>query len=93
MPTRFITRLSTVDKDHLGFYVPKFVMDFYKLEEGRYKGGISPTEGDMTSCTIKLRKYKRTLRGTLPKNIGKKSDVVEVWIYRYSKLPLPKKAP
>ena len=93
MPTRFIARLSKIDEDHLGFYVPKFVMGFYRLEEGRYKGGISPTEGDLTSCSIKLRKYKHTLRGTLPKNIGKKSDIVEVWLYRHSKTPLKKGRP
>ncbi len=90
LPTRFMARLATIDSKHLGFYVPKYVKDFYDLEEGNYKGGIAPREGDLTSCSIKLRPYKHTLRGTLPPNIGRKSAVVEVWLYRHSRIPFKK---
>lgn len=90
LPTRFMARLSKIDNTHLGFYVPKYVKEFYILEEGAYKGGIAPSEGDLTSCSIKLRPYKHTLRGTLPKNIGRRGSVVEVWIYRHSRIPLKK---
>ncbi|MFW9910412.1 MAG: hypothetical protein ACFFEF_17790 [Candidatus Thorarchaeota archaeon] len=90
MPTRFMARLATIDSSHLGFYVPKYVKEFYDLQEGNYKGGIAPREGDLTSCSIKLRPYKHTLRGTLPKNIGQKGSVVEVWLYRHSWIPFKK---
>jgi hypothetical protein len=90
LPTRFMARLSKIDNTHLGFYVPKYVKEFYALEEGAYKGGIAPSEGDLTSCSIKLRPYKHTLRGTLPKNVGRRGSIVEVWIYRHSKIPLKK---
>jgi hypothetical protein len=33
-----IGRLSEHDKKHLGFYVPKYVANFYSLHPGRYKG-------------------------------------------------------
>jgi hypothetical protein len=92
LPTRFMARLATVDNTHLGFYVPKYVKEFYDLEEGSYKGGIAPSEGDLTSCSIKLRPYKHTLRGTLPKNIGRKGSIVEVWLYRHSRVPFKKPA-
>lgn len=82
MPVRFIVRVSDFDKKHLGFFVPKHVADFYQLQPGRYKGGVSLTHGDLTSCPINLSKYKHTLRGRLPLNVGKKSAVTEVWIYR-----------
>lgn len=90
LPTRFMARLAKIDNSHLGFYVPKYVKEFYQIEEGNYKGGIAPKEGDLTSCSIKLRTYKHTLRGTLPKDIGKKGSVVEVWIYRHSLTPAKK---
>ena len=57
-------------------------MDFYQLKPGRYKGGVSLSFGDVTSCPINLTKYKRTLRGRLPPNVGKKDGISEVWIYR-----------
>lgn len=82
MPIRFISRVSEYDKKHLGFYVPKYVMDFYQLKPGRYKGGVSLTHGDVTSCPINLVKFRRTLKGRLPPNIGKKGAISEVWIYR-----------
>jgi len=67
MPVRFISRLSEYDKKHLGFYVPKHVsLEF----------------GDVTSCPINLTKFKHTLRGRLPPNVGKKGAISEVWIYR-----------
>ena len=82
MPVRFIVRVSDYDKKHLGVFVPKYVADFYQLQPGRYKGGVSLTHGDVNSCPINLSKYKHTLRGRLPLNVGKKSAVTEVWIYR-----------
>ena len=82
MPIRFISRVSEYDKKHLGFYVPKYVMEFYQLKPGLYKGGVSLSFGDVTSCPINLTKYKHTLRGRLPPNIGKKGSISEVWIYR-----------
>ena len=82
MPIRFIVRVSDFDKKQLGFFVPKYVTDFYQLKPGRYKGGVSLTHGDVTTCPINLSKYKHTLRGRLPPNVGKKSEVTEVWIYR-----------
>jgi hypothetical protein len=90
LPTRFMARLATIDNTHLGFYVPKYVKEFYDLDEGIYKGGIAPSEGDLTSCSIKLRTYKHTLRGTLPKNVGRKGSIVEVWLYRHSKVSFKK---
>jgi len=82
MPVRFISRLSEYDKKHLGFYVPKHVTNFYSLKPGRYKGGVSLEFGDVTSCPINLTKFKHTLRGRLPPNVGKKGAISEVWIYR-----------
>jgi len=82
VPVRFISRISSFDKKHLGFYVPKYVTDFYQLQPGRYKGGVSLTHGEVTSCTINLAKYKHTLRGRLPPNIGKLKAISEIWIYR-----------
>lgn len=82
MPIRFISRISEHDKKHLGFYVPKHVTNFYSLKPGRYKGGISLEFGDVTSCQISLTKFKHTLRGRLPPNVGKKGAISEVWIYR-----------
>jgi hypothetical protein len=82
VPIRFISRVSDHDKKHLGFYVPKYVMDFYQLKPGRYKGGVSLTFGNVTSCPINLTKYRHTLRGRLPPNVGKKGSISEVWIYR-----------
>jgi len=82
VPIRFIARASEYDKKHLGFYVPKYVTDFYSLKPGRYKGGISLSHGDVTSCGINLIKYKHTLRGRLPPDVGKKNAISEVWIYR-----------
>ena len=82
MPIRFISRISMYDKNHLGFFVPKHVTEFYHLNPGRYKGGISLAHGDVTTCPISLVKYKHTLKGRLPPNIGKKNAIAEVWIYR-----------
>jgi hypothetical protein len=82
VPIRFISRVSDYDKKHLGFYVPKYVTDFYQLKPGRYKGGVSLSFGDVTSCPINLVKFRRTLRGRLPPNVGKKDTISEVWIYR-----------
>jgi len=81
MPVRFISRVSKIDEKRLGFYVPKYVTDFYHLKPGDYRGGISPKHGEVQTCSIKLRKFKRTLKGTLPPNIGEKDSIVEVWIY------------
>ena len=82
MPIRFISKISDYDKNHLGFFVPKYVKDFYQLNPGRYKGGVSLSHGDVTTCPINLVKYKHTLRGRLPPNIGKRNAISEVWIYR-----------
>ena len=82
MPIRFIARLNEYDKKHLGFYVPKFVAEFYGLEAGRYKGGFSASHGDLTSCGITLAPFRKTLRGRLAPGVGKKGSVGEVWIYR-----------
>ncbi|MFW9832710.1 MAG: hypothetical protein ACFFEK_01840 [Candidatus Thorarchaeota archaeon] len=82
MPIRFISRVSEYDKTHLGFYVPKYVMEFYQLKSGRYKGGVSLSFGDITSCPINLTKFRHTLRGRLPPNVGKKGVISEIWIYR-----------
>lgn len=82
VPIRFLSRISDYDKKHLGFFVPKYATDFYQLQPGRYKGGVSLAHGEVTSCPINLVKYKHTLRGRLPSNIGKKSAIAEVWIYR-----------
>ena len=87
-----MARLARIDNKHLGFYVPKYVKEFYQIDEGNYKGGIAPKEGDLTSCTVKLRPYKHTLRGTLPQNIGRQGSIVEVWIYRHSRIPVKKKS-
>ena len=88
LPVRFLSRLSTLDKNHLGFFVPKYVMDFYNLVPGKYKGGISLSHGEINSCPIQLRDFRHTLRGKLPPNIGKKGAIVEVWIYRDTFTPL-----
>ncbi len=82
MPIRFIARLSNIDKNNIGFYVPKYVKEFYGLKPGLYKGGISSTHGEVTSSSIKLKKYKKTLTGVLKKNIGEPGKISEVWIYR-----------
>ena len=82
MPIRFIAKLTEYDKKHLGFYVPKYVADFYRLQPGRYKGGVSLSHGDLTSFGITLVPFRRTLRGRLPPNAGKKDAISEIWIYR-----------
>ena len=82
MPIRFIAKITEHDKKHLGFYVPKHVADFYSLQAGRYKGGVSLSHGDLTSCGITLVPFRRTLRGRLPTGTGKKGAISEVWIYR-----------
>jgi hypothetical protein len=82
VPIRFISRVSEYDKTHLGFYIPKYVMEFYQLKSGRYKGGVSLSFGDVTSCPINLTKFRHTLRGRLPPNVGKKGVISEIWIYR-----------
>ncbi len=82
MPIRFIARLNEYDKKHLGFYVPKYVADFYRLEPGRYKGGFSLSHGEMTSFGITLTPFRKTLRGRLPQGEGKRGSIGEVWIYR-----------
>ncbi|MFW9909021.1 MAG: hypothetical protein ACFFEF_10630 [Candidatus Thorarchaeota archaeon] len=93
MPIRFIARLSKKDPKHLGFYVPKYVMDFYGLQPGDYKGGISLKHGEVNSCSIKLQKSFRTLRGRLPPNFGKRDSIAEIWIYRDTWTPPKTKAP
>lgn len=92
MPVRFLARLSKSDEKHLGFYVPKYAKDFYMLEPGTYKGGVSMKHGEVNSCTIKLVKFRQTLRGRLPPNVGKKDAISEVWIYRDTWIP-PKEKP
>jgi hypothetical protein len=82
MPIRFLSRLSQFDKKHLGFYVPKYVKVFYSLKPGKYKGGISMEHGEVTSCSIRLTEYRKTLRGRLPPNKGEKEKIAEIWIYR-----------
>ena len=82
MPVRFISRISKVDEKRLGFFVPKYVAEFYMLKPGDYKGGISATHGEVNSCPIRLFKTRNTLRGVLPPKIGEKGSIVEVWIYR-----------
>lgn len=82
MPIRFIARLSDYDRKHLGFYVPKYVVDFYHLEPGRYKGGFSLSHGELTSCGVTLMRFRKTLRGRFPPAVGRKGAIAEVWIYR-----------
>jgi hypothetical protein len=78
MPVRFIAGLSKTDEKHLGFYVPKYVTDFYMLQPGTYKGGIGLKHGEVNICTIKLVKFRHTLRGRLSPNVGKKEAISEV---------------
>lgn len=66
---RFL-RLDRFDKKHLGVYVPKYVKIFYNLEPGKYTGGITMEQGEVTGCSIQLTQYRRTLRGRLPPNKG-----------------------
>ncbi|MFW9920017.1 MAG: hypothetical protein ACFFED_10480 [Candidatus Thorarchaeota archaeon] len=82
MPIRFIARTSKYDAKHMGFYVPKYVMDFYGLQPGDYKGGVSPKHGEVNSCPIKLIKFRHTLRGRLPPHVGNEGAIGEIWIYR-----------
>jgi len=87
LPVRFISRLSKFDSKHLGFYVPKYVTDFYGLEPGLYRGGASMKHGELNSCPIKLVKFRRTLRGRLSPSIGKEGAISEIWIYRDTWIP------
>ncbi|TFF92943.1 hypothetical protein EU546_06885 [Candidatus Thorarchaeota archaeon] len=82
MPIRFLSRLSKFDKSRLGFYVPRYVKQFYDLKPGSYKGGISMEHGEVTSCSIQFSKYRKTLRGKLPAGKGEEGVLCEIWVYR-----------
>ncbi|MFW9800094.1 MAG: hypothetical protein ACFFD9_06640 [Candidatus Thorarchaeota archaeon] len=90
MPVRFLTRLSKGEGHYLKFYVPRHVSEFYRLESGSYKGGVTLADGTSASYRIRLSRNRNTLRGRVPDCAGSPKTLVEIWIYRDTWIPFPR---
>ena len=92
MPVRFLTRLRKSKGGYLSFRVPKYVKEFYGLETGSYKGGVTTPDKNAANYRLIMTKSGNSLNGRVPEAAGKPRMLVEVWLYRDSHLPLRKKA-
>ena len=90
MPLRFLTRLTKEQKGFVGFYVPRYVIQFYKLKPGRFQGGVTLEDGATTYCALRLEGRGKKLYGKAPDTVGKPKMLAEVWFYRESREPVTK---
>ena len=91
MPVRFLTRLGRSKGGYRSFRVPIYVKEFYSLQPGSYKGGITTPDGNAANYRLIMTKSRNSLQGKVPETAGKTKMLVEIWLYRDSHLPTHKK--